>query len=126
MSDAIVKWHDYVVARDPALLDALIADDCVFTSPAVHTPQHGKAITMKYLTAAMTVLGGAGFRYLGEWRREQGAVLEFETVVDGMSVNGVDIIGWGDDGRITSFKVMARPIKGLMKVIEHMGAELAK
>ena len=124
--DTIARWHDYVVARDPALLDALIAEDCVFTSPAVHTPQHGKAITMKYLIAAMTVLGGEGFRYLGEWRQERGAVLEFETVVDGMAVNGVDIIAWSDDGRITSFKVMARPIKGLMKVIEHMGAELAK
>ena len=126
MRDTIHDWHAYVVARDPAMLDALIAEDCVFTSPAVHTPQLGKTITMKYLTAAMKVLGGEGFRYLGEWRSERGAVLEFETIVDGMSVNGVDIIGWGEDGRITSFKVMARPIKGLMKVIEHMGAELAK
>lgn len=125
MSDPVERWHDYVKARDPALLNALIADDCVFTSPAVHTPQVGKAITLKYLSAAMTVLGGDGFRYTGEWRSERSAVLEFATEVDGLSVNGVDIIAWGDDGRITSFKVMARPIKGLMKLVERMGAELA-
>lgn len=124
-ADPVARWHDYVAARDPALLDALIAEDCVFTSPAVHTPQPGKAITMKYLSAAMTVLGGEGFRYTGEWRADMSAVLEFETEVDGLAVNGVDIIAWGADGRITSFKVMARPIKGLMKLIERMGAKLA-
>lgn len=126
MSDPIQAWHAYLAARDPALLDALIAADCVFTSPAVHTPQEGKAITMKYLLAAAKVLGGDGFRYTGEWRSDRGAVLEFETMVDGLSVNGVDIIGWNEDGRIDRFKVMVRPVKALMKVIEHMGAELAK
>lgn len=125
MSDPVARWHDYVAARDPALLDALIADDCIFTSPAVHTPQHGKAITIKYLTAAMTVLGGASFRYTGEWRAERSAVLEFVTEVDGLAINGVDIVAWDADDRITSFKVMARPIKGLMKLIERMGAVLA-
>lgn len=125
-ADTVARWHDYVLARDPGLLDALIADDCVFTSPAVHTPQHGKAITVKYLIAALHVLGGDGFRYTGEWRSDDGAVLEFETEVDGMAVNGVDIIRWGDDGRIVNFKVMARPLKGLMKLVEQMGAELTK
>jgi hypothetical protein len=125
-SDPVGRWHDYVAARDPALLEALIAEECVFTSPAVHTPQVGKAITLKYLTAAMSVLGTDAFRYVGEWRTADGAVLEFETQVDGLAVNGVDIIRWGDDGRIVSFKVMARPLKGLMKLVERMGAELAK
>ncbi len=125
MSDPIAGWHAYLAARDPALLDALIAPDCVFISPAVHTPQVGKAITLSYLNAAARVLGGAGFRYTGEWRADRSAVLEFETEVDGMAVNGVDIIGWNADGQITAFKVMVRPVKGLMKLIERMGAELA-
>ena len=122
--DTIARWHDYMASGDPALLDDLIAEDCVFRSPAVHSPQVGKAITLKYLGAAATVLGTADFRYTGEWRARNSAVLEFESVVDGMSVNGVDIIHWGDDGRIVSFKVMVRPIKGLTALIAAMAARL--
>lgn len=124
--DPVARWHACVAARDPALLDALIAEECVFVSPAVHTPQAGRAITVRYLTAALRVLGTPAFRYTGEWRSADGAVLEFETEVDGLSVNGVDIIRWNDAGRIVSFKVMARPLKGLMKLVERMGAELAQ
>lgn len=122
--DTIEAWHGYVTARDPALLDALIAAEAVFVSPAIHSPQHGKAITIRYLTAAMQVICNDAFRYTGEWRAERSAVLEFVTEVDGLAVNGVDIFSWGDDGRITSFKVMARPVKGLHKLIEKMAAEL--
>lgn len=122
--DTIARWHAVMESRDPALLADLIAEDCVFRSPAVHSAQAGRTITVKYLTAAMAVLGGADFRYTGEWRAENSAVLEFETMVDGMAVNGVDIIHWDSDGRITSFKVMARPIRGLQALIPAMAARL--
>lgn len=79
--DAIVGWHAYIAARDPAALDALLADEVVFRSPAVHTAQQGKAITAKYLAAAVKVLGSDSFRYTGEWRAEGSAVLEFRTQV---------------------------------------------
>lgn len=124
-ADPIARWHAYAEARDPALLDALIADDAVFQSPAVHRPQPGKALTTKYLRAAMTVLGGPGFRYVGEWRAEASAVLEFETEIDGIHVNGVDMIWWDAAGRIVRFKVMIRPLKGLNHVVELMGRALA-
>lgn len=126
IADPIAAWHDYVRARDPARLDALIADDCVFRSPAVYSAQPGKAITVKYLTAALHVLGGPAFRYTGEWRAERSAVLEFESEVDGRHVNGVDMIAWDEAGRIVSFKVMVRPVKGLTALIEQMGAALAR
>ncbi|WP_326524222.1 nuclear transport factor 2 family protein [Sphingomonas sp.] len=122
--DTIARWHLAAQARDPALLDDLIAEECVMLSPAVHTPQTGKAITIKYLSAAMAVLAGPDFRYTGEWRGERSAILEFETMVDGMAVNGVDIIRWGEDGRIVEFKVMARPLKGLTALIPAMAAQL--
>src|SRR5205085_2427474 len=80
--NVIARWHEYVERGDPALLDALIAEDCVFQSPAVHSPQPGKAITLKYLRAAMAVLNGPSFRYLDEWVRADKAVLEFEAEVD--------------------------------------------
>ena len=129
MSDPVARWHDFVARRDPALLDALLAADVVFQSPAVHTPQHGAAVARTYLVAAMEVLGNPAFRYVGEWRREGGAVLEFETVIPGdggreIAVNGVDLIDWDAEGRITRFAVMVRPVKALSALIPLMAARL--
>lgn len=123
--DTVARWHGYMETGDPVALNALLVDDVVFESPAVHTPQRGRELTAKYLLAAYRVLGGPDFRYEGEWRADGSAVLEFACVVDGMQVNGVDIIRWDADGRITGFKVMMRPIKGLQAVIPRMAAVLA-
>ena len=120
----IERWHEYVAQGDPALPDALIAEDCVFQSPAVHSPQVGKAITLKYLRAAMTVLNGPSFRYLDEWVCADKAVLEFEADVDGLIVNGVDMVWWNEAGQITRFKVMVRPHKALNALVARMAAEL--
>jgi ketosteroid isomerase-like protein len=125
MSDTVARWHAYVDSRDPAALDALLADEVVFRSPAVHTPQAGRAITARYLTAAMQVLGNDAFRYAGEWRAARSVVLEFRTEVGGFEVHGIDMIGWDDDGRITEFTVMVRPMKALHAVVAAMGAALA-
>ncbi len=122
----IKRWHAYADSGDPALLDALIADDCVFQSPAVHSPQVGRAVTLRYLRAAMVVLNGPSFRYLGEWVGADSAVLEFEAEVDGLTVNGVDMIWWNGDGQITRFKVMVRPLKALNALVARMAAELGR
>jgi hypothetical protein len=122
--DPIARWHDYMHAPSAERLAALLHDDCVFQSPAVHRPQEGKALTTKYLLAAAQVLGGATFRYTGEWRAERSAVLEFECEVDGKYVNGVDIIAWDQAGLITGFKVMIRPIKAFDAVVPGMAAVL--
>jgi uncharacterized protein (TIGR02118 family) len=121
---AIARWHQLVAARDLSQLDDLLADEVVFQSPAVHTPQVGKAVTKQYLAAALHVLNNGSFRYVGEWLGESSAVLEFETVIEGLQVNGVDIIHWDGAGRITRFKVMVRPIKGLQALIPLMAREL--
>jgi hypothetical protein len=125
MAAAIEHWHALMDARDPHGLQDLIAEDCVFRSPAVHTPQVGKAITIKYLTAAQKVLGVPSFCYVEEWIGPTSAVLEFELVIDGIHVNGVDIIHWNDADKITSFRVMIRPVKGLQTVMPAMAAVLA-
>ncbi|MBB6627743.1 nuclear transport factor 2 family protein [Nocardioides sp. KIGAM211] len=122
--ETVAAWHRVAASRDPAGLADLIADDCVFRSPAVHTPQEGKALTTAYLSAAMVVLGPT-LTYLDEWYADGSAVLEFEAVVAGRSVHGVDMLRWGADGRLTSFTVMVRPLKGLGALIEAMAAELA-
>ncbi len=126
MAAAIDHWHALMDARDPSGLRDLIADDCVFQSPAVHTPQVGKAITIKYLTAAQEVLGVPSFRYVEEWVGDTSAVLEFQLDLDGIQVNGVDIIHWNDADKITSFRVMIRPVKGLQAVMPAMAAVLAR
>tara|TARA_R110002124_G_scaffold55259_4_gene156457 strand:- start:974 stop:1375 length:402 start_codon:yes stop_codon:yes gene_type:complete len=121
---AIENWHKAMKTRDASALDTLLADDVVFQSPVVHTPQKGKPITKLYLSAAMKVLGNGEFRYTGEWMGPTSGILEFETVIDGISVNGIDMIGWNDKGQITSFKVMVRPLKAINKLHEMMGTLL--
>lgn len=121
---AIERWHALVASRAFDALDELLADDVVFQSPAVHTPQLGKAITKKYLVAAMQVLDTGQFRYVGEWHGEQSAVLEFETAIGDVHVNGVDMISWNEAGQITKFKVMLRPVKALQTVMPLMAQAL--
>jgi hypothetical protein len=124
MPRAIEQWHRIVVTRNAAGLADILADDVVFQSPVVHTPQSGKAIAARYLGAAVHVLGNESFRYVNEWYGEHSAVLEFETTVDGILINGVDMIEWGTDGRITRFKVMVRPLKAVNLLHQMMGQQL--
>ena len=119
------KWYGYMKSHDHAALWDPLHPDAVFESPVVHTPQRGRDITFKYLSGAVKVLGGPGFCYVGEWRSDNGAVIEFEGEIDGIKINGVDIITVGDDGRITHFKVMVRPLKAMNMLHRLMGEQLA-
>lgn len=121
----IDAWHALVHAQDPAGLDALLDDEAVFVSPVVHTPQRGRALTKAYLSAAFHVFFNPSFRYVREIRGPADAMLEFETTIDGIVVNGVDIIKWNAAGRIVEFKVMVRPLKAMQIVHERMAALLA-
>ncbi len=125
--NAIDAWHAYVRTPDPQVLHDLLDPDATFDSPIVHTTQQGRSITAAYLGAATSVLGGPEFRYTGEWRNEGGAVIEFETIIEGIAINGVDIIRLTDDGqRIASFKVMVRPLQAVNLVHRLMGEMLAR
>ena len=121
----IERWEHVVKSRDLDLLDQLLADDVVFESPVVHTPQVGRAIARAYLTAALQVLNSPEFRYIRRWLGEQSAVLEFETRLAGLTINGVDIINWNSEDRINHFKVMIRPLKAINAVHQAMGQQLA-
>ena len=124
---AIDRWHAYIRSNDPAALHDLLDPEVTFDSPVVHKTQHGRALTHAYLTAATSVLGGPAFHYIGEWRSDHGAVLEFETVIDCVTINGVDIIRLTDDGqRIAGFKVMVRPLKAVNLIHQLMAATLAR
>jgi hypothetical protein len=125
-ADPIARWHAVVKTKDVAVMASMIADEATFESPVVHTPQVGKAITVKYLAGALQVLNNDTFRYLNEWRAERSAVLEFACEIDGIAVNGVDLIWWNEAGQITRFKVMIRPLKAINLLHQKMGELLAK
>lgn len=122
---AIQAWHALVGDPDKGRLRSLLADDVVFRSPAVHTPQAGVDLTQAYLWAAVQVLGPT-LTYRHEWYDDRSAVLRFSATVDGLEIDGVDIITWNDDDLITEFTVMTRPFKGLQALIQAMGAALSR
>jgi hypothetical protein len=123
-TDPIKAWHRIVENRDVQGLEALLADEAVFHSPVVHTPQIGKPITLKYLAAAFHVFFNESFRYVRELQGDRDAVLEFEVQLDGIAVNGVDMIKWNDAGKITDFKVMLRPLKAVNLIHRKMAEML--
>jgi SnoaL-like domain len=122
--NGVQRWRDYVISRDPAMLWEALHPDVVFESPVVHTPQRGREITFKYLTSVVKVLGSPRFSFVGEWTGETGAVLEFTDEIEGITINGVDIISCDADGRITHFKVMVRPLKAVNLLHRLMGEQL--
>jgi hypothetical protein len=118
-------WHAVVANPSAAALDALLAPDVVFHSPVVHTPQRGPALAKLYLMGAFQVLAaGRPFRYVREIEGERDALLEFTTDLDGITVNGVDLIRFDEAGRIVEFKVMLRPLKAIQIVQTRMAAML--
>jgi hypothetical protein len=122
--EVLRRWHAVVTSKDPALLGDLLADDVVFRSPAVFAPQEGKARTASYLGAALKVLGPS-LRYVSQWHDGASAVLEFEADLDGAYVQGVDLLRWNAEGKLVSFTVMVRPLRGLQKLVELMALQLS-
>lgn len=121
----VAAWHDYMKSGgDAVLLSAQIADDAVFHSPVVHSPQQGKAKVMLYLLSAAKVLGNESFTYVREIIDGNDAMLEFTSELDGIHINGIDLIRFDDDGKIIDFKVMVRPVKAVNKLWEMMAAQL--
>jgi len=119
----ITRWIAIIENGRTDDLEALLADDAVFFSPAVFTPQEGREKTAMYLKAAAKVFGDSDFHYVEQWYEERSAILEFAATIDGIYVNGIDMIHWNDDEQIVSFKVMLRPLKALQAIIPAM-AEL--
>ena len=120
------RWHAHIKNPDHSALYDMLHPDAVFESPVVHTPQVGRDITFKYLSSADKVLGGDGFEYVGEWTAPNSVILEFQNTINGIKINGIDMITWDDAGQITRFKVMVRPLKAVNMLHQLMGEMLAK
>ncbi len=121
----IARWIDIIENGPASELEELLSADAVFYSPAVFTPQEGRDKALAYLTAAAKVFSGTDFHYVEQWYGERSAILEFAVTLDGMYVNGIDMIHWNDDDQIVSFKVMVRPLKGLQALMPKMAELLA-
>ena len=122
--EVLEKWHQLVRHHDAAGLNDLLADEAVFFSPVVHTPQRGKQLTAMYLSAAFKVFFNESFRYVREIAGENDAVLEFEVEIEGIAINGVDLLKWNDHGQIIEFKVMLRPLKAVNLIHQKMAEML--
>ena len=120
----VARWHGILERRNPSELQSWLDEDAVFFSPVVHTPQRGRALTMLYLGAAFQVLFNDTFRYVREIVGPNDAMLEFEVVIDGTTINGVDLIKWNDAGKVVEFKVMLRPLNAINLVHQRMAAML--
>lgn len=117
----ILKWHAAVAQLDESGIEDLIDKTCVFYSPVVFKPQEGKRLTTMYLLAAFKVFKDASsFEYIKEIKEGNQAVLEFEATIDGIVINGIDMMTWNNSGLITEFKVMVRPLQGIDKLKEKM------
>ena len=125
----VETWHRIIAGELPEALDGLLADDVVFYSPIVYTPQRGKAVTAMYLRAATQTMAGdpvhGAFHYTKQVLAGDVAMLEFETTIVGKFVNGVDIIRCDDTGHIVEFRVMIRPLQAINAVHDQMRAMLA-
>ena len=123
-SSPLPDWHEIIRSRNPEGLEAILADDVVMHSPVVHTPLRGKAITRHYLHAALHVFINDSFRYVREVYGPSDDILEFEVSIDGILVNGVDMIHWNEDGQIVDVKVMLRPLKAVNLIHQKMAEML--
>ncbi|MBV7258570.1 nuclear transport factor 2 family protein [Erythrobacter crassostreae] len=127
IQSALARWHQVAAnGSQPNELTAIMREDAIFHSPVVHTPQEGRSIVVAYLSAASQTLGNDSFRYVREVVGDDTVVLEFMTEMEGIKVNGIDMIAFDEEGRIKDFKVMVRPLKAVNKVWDMMAAELER
>ena len=126
MNSNLETWHQIIFNQDKEKLSKILTDDVFFHSPVVHTPQKGKQIAFMYLSAAFVVLFNNTFKYVREVENETETLLEFEVEIDGILVNGIDMISWNEEGKITNFKVMLRPLKAVNLIHQKMGELLMK
>lgn len=119
-------WHKFVNERNIHELNSFISDDVTLYSPVVFKPIKGKFMVTMYLQAAAEIIANDSFKYVREVVDKQNAILEFETEINGLSVNGVDMLQFTKDGKLKEIKVMIRPLKGVNVVHQKMAEYLEK
>jgi SnoaL-like domain len=120
MNNPLEIWHQAIKERNTNHLSTILADDVVLHSPIMHNLIEGKKMVTFYLMAAFQTFVTPEFTYVRELSDDSNAILEFTTEIDGIFVNGVDMISWNEEGKIVDFKVMVRPLKAINLIHEKM------
>ncbi|MBC7271893.1 MAG: nuclear transport factor 2 family protein [Streptomyces sp.] len=115
-------FREAVERRDLDAVEALLAENVVFTSPVVFKPYEGRAITAAILREVIEVF--EDFRYVRELHGadERDHALVFTARVDDRDIEGCDFLHVGDDGLIDALTVMVRPLSGAQALAAAMGA----
>lgn len=111
-------FRDAVESKDMDAVDDCLAEDVVFLSPVAHTPYTGKAITSAILRAVVEVF--EDFHYVRQLREGSEEAYIFEATVDGLDITGCDFLTLDEDGKITEFMVMTRPLKASQALAARM------
>lgn len=123
-TDTLKIWHQVVADKDPAKLTGIVHKDAVFRSPMVYKPYHGQGTLVFVLSQVIEIF--EDFTYHRELISEDGrsAFLEFTTNIGDKTLKGLDLITFDEDGKITEFEVLIRPMSGLMALAEQMGKRM--
>jgi SnoaL-like domain len=106
-------------AKDFSRIEELFHEDVVFRSPVVYKPYEGREQLRVLLEAIVQVL--EDFHYIDQVESGDSAVLFFGARVGDRELQGVDILRFGEDGRVVEMVVMLRPMSGLHAAAERMG-----
>lgn len=118
------QWHQFATTGNKDILLSLMTEDCVFHSPFLWKPKPGRDKAMMALSAASQVF--ENFVYHRQLTDGTSVVLEFSANVGAMSLKGIDLIWFNEDGKVVEFEVMIRPAKGLQALAEAMTRQLMK
>jgi hypothetical protein len=116
--------EDTVIANEARGLNDLLADDVVFYSPVAYTAQRDREVTTRFLSAALRVFFNPSLRCVRKIVGPSDGLFEFETQIDGILVNALDLLTWNSDGRVVEFEVMVRPLKAINLTQQKMAAIL--
>ena len=118
------KWYQVYRSDEPELLEEILDESVIFSSPVVFKPIEGKEMTKLYLMGAGITFNMDKFIYVREVVDGLDSILEFETYIDDILVNGVDMIRWNAEGKIIDFKVMVRPLRAIEALQKKMSESL--
>ena len=120
----MLRWHEAVENKNMTILAEILTEDCIFRSPFLWKPKHGRPLAVAILKAASQVF--EDFAYHRQMTDGSSWTLEFSAHIGEIGLKGVDLICINEAGKITEVEVLVRPFKGLQALAEAMSNQLTK
>ncbi len=121
---SVVRWRKAVENKDIAALSPILAENVVLCSPVKHDTYSGQSAVITYLSGAFKAFINPSFRYINILSGAKSASLEFNVLIDGDLVDGIEVITWSDNGKITEIKLFLRPLNVINKIHQAMNSRL--